>query len=76
MGKNRVHKYENWGKDKFTTDGNEQLFGEYSQYDLNQKFYIELKDNRSIKLTSQFSTSSNINRYDKLNDLKSGNQKY
>jgi len=76
MGKNRVHKYEDWGKDRFTTDGNEQLFGEYSQYDLNQKIYIELKNKRSIKLNSQFSTSSNINRYDKLNDLKNGDQKY
>ena len=75
MGGNRFHSYENWGKDVFTNNGNEQLYGEYNQIDLNQKIHVRLQKNE-ISFNSQFSTTNNINRYDKLNDISNGMPKY
>ncbi len=76
MGKNRMHGYENWGIEEFATDRNEQLYGEYSQYDAIQKMYFPINSKSSLSLNSQFSTTSNINRFDKLNDVSNGNPKY
>lgn len=76
MGKNRLHGYENWGKEEFATDKNKQLYGEYSQYDAIQKIYFPINSRSSLSLNSQFSTTSNINRFDKLNDVSNGGPKY
>ncbi|MAO71524.1 MAG: hypothetical protein CMD02_03320 [Flavobacteriales bacterium] len=76
MGKNRLHGYENWGVEEYATDRNEQLYGEYYQYDAIQKMYFPINSKSSISLNSQFSTTSNINRFDKLNDVSNGNPKY
>ena len=76
MGNSRMHGYENWGIEEFATDRNEQLYGEYSQYDAIQKMYFPINSKSSLSLNSQFSTTSNINRFDKLNDVSNGNPKY
>ena len=76
MGNNRFHGYKNWGKDEFTTSENIQLFSDYSQIDLTQKIYHKISPSSSISLNSQFSTTSDIDRYDKLNDVSNGNPKY
>ena len=76
MGKNRLHGYENWGVEEYATDRNEQLYGEYYQYDAIQKMYFPINSKSSISLNSQFSTTSNINRFDKLNDVSDGSPKY
>ena len=76
MGKNRMHGYEQWGIEEFATDGDEQLYGEYSQYDAIQKMYFPINSKSYLSLNSQFSTTSNINRFDKLNDISNGNPKY
>lgn len=42
----------------------------YKQYDVLQKFKFDSSPNHSIIFNSQFSTSSNISRFDQLNDYK------
>ena len=76
MGSNRFHGYENWGKDEFTTNGNTQLYSDYSQIDLTQKIHHAINNSSSFSINSQFSTTSDIHRYDKLNDVSNGNMKY
>jgi len=60
------------GKDSMMTNKNPnvQLNTGYKQYDILQKFKFDPSPNHSIILNSQFSTSSNINRFDQLNDYK------
>ena len=76
MGSNRFHGYENWGKDEFTTNGNTQLYSDYSQIDLTQKIHHKINNSSSFSINSQFSTTSDIHRYDKLNDVSNGSPKY
>ena len=76
MGSNRFHGYENWGKDEFTTNGNTQLYSDYSQIDLTQKIHHKTNNSSSFSINSQFSTTSDIHRYDKLNDVSNGSPKY
>ena len=76
MGKNRLHGYEDWGIYEFATNGEEQLFGEYNQVDFSQKISLSLNEHSTISSNSQFSTTSNIHRFDKLNDLDEGSPKY
>lgn len=76
MGKFRMHGYEDWGLSNFATNENEQLFGKYSQYDLVQKMRIPINYTSTLRFNTQFSTTSNINRFDKLNDESNGGPKY
>ena len=69
MGSNRFHGYENWGKDEFTTSENTQLYSDYSQIDLTQKIHHKINHSSSFSINSQFSTTTDIHRYDKLNDV-------
>ena len=47
----------------------------WSKYDFIQKLIIQQKAN-TISLNSQFSTTSDISRFDKLNDIEDGIKKY
>jgi hemoglobin/transferrin/lactoferrin receptor protein len=47
---------------------NKQIGSAYSQYDILQKFAFKQNENILHKLNFQYSTSSNINRYDRLNE--------
>ncbi len=76
MGKFRMHGYEDWGLSNFATNENEQLFGKYSQYDLVQKMRIPINYTSTLRFNTQFSTTSKINRFDKLNDESNGGPKY
>ena len=60
------------GKDSMmmNSDPNTQTNTSYRQYDLLQKFKIETSDNHALILNMQYSTSSNISRFDQLNDYK------
>ncbi len=49
---------------------NKQLFTGYQQYDFIQKFSFQLNSNHHIVLNGQYSTSSDISRFDQLNDYK------
>ena len=89
MGKNRLHGYDNWGlksyyvkqfegKDSMVANPNtsEQLSTGYNQTDILSKIIYQPSDKLNFALNIQYSTSSNINRYDKLNEFKNGNLKY
>lgn len=51
---------------------NLQLNTAYSQLDLLQKFYFRMHDKTEYRLNFQYSTSSDISRYDALNEYKNG----
>ena len=89
MGKNRTHGYQDWGivrhkrvfengVDKMITnlDTNTQLNTGYNQLDLLQKIVYNWKKNVTFTLNTQYSTSSNINRYDQLTKYKNNHFKY
>ena len=86
MGKNRSHGFNDWGKvfeysensNNFyaatatvNPDENIQRNTGYNQTDLLQKFFIPLSEKTDLKLNFQYSTSSDIPRFDRL-DEKSG----
>ena len=76
MGKNRKHGFENWGNESVSTNNNEQLKTNYNKYDIIQKTFLKLGKKASLTLNNQYSTSSNISRFDKLNDMINGEKKY
>ncbi len=77
MGENRLHGYENWGKDTFSSKGKEQLFTSYQQADFMHKTHYAINELNSLTLNTQYSISSDISRFDKINDENmNGNQKY
>ena len=76
MGSKRNHGFENWGKEPIITEGNTQKGTAYQQADFFHKTLFKLNNSNFLLFNSQFSTSSNINRFDKLNDIKEGKQKY
>ncbi len=85
MGRKRSHGYENWGKvfhHVLTNNGNDSLIENltptiqnnvgYEQLDITQKILYQPMDNLSFVLNSQLSNSSNISRFDQLNNLTLG----
>jgi hemoglobin/transferrin/lactoferrin receptor protein len=68
MGKTRLHSYQNWGNEAVATNGNEQLFTAYKQADFIHKTDITLSKEMLLSLNTQYSYSSDINRFDMLND--------
>lgn len=88
MGKNRTHGFNNWGKVSYYSENTEDYFTEnptkntdentqkntgYAQTDVLQKIYLPLSKNTDFTLNIQYSTSSNIPRFDRLSELKSQN---
>ena len=86
MGKNRSHGFNDWGKvfefsenstnfyaATVTVNSDESIQRNtgYNQTDLLQKFFIPLSSKTDLKLNFQYSTSSDIPRFDRL-DEKSG----
>ncbi len=82
IGSKRPHGYEDWGK-RFqyvetnaegidaliqNEDTNVLKFTGYNQTDILQKIYFEPSQNLNFSLNLQYSTSSDIPRYDRLND--------
>ncbi|PQJ21922.1 TonB-dependent receptor domain-containing protein [Tenacibaculum sp. SG-28] len=91
MGKNRVHNFSDWGKVPFYSDnmyGNYEEFPTpnsnpniqrntgFTQTDILQKFYIPLAKQTDLKLNIQYSTSSDVPRFDRLTELKDGTLKF
>ncbi len=87
MGKNR--EFPNWGKsfhyvkqinniDSTFINSNAEIQKNtsYKQMDFLQKILFSFTKKIDIIFNFQFSTSSNINRYDKLNEYKNDNLKY
>ena len=76
MGKNRLHGYQEWGAEEHIVSGNEQLRTAYDQFDFIQKIRFNANPYLSFKLNLQYSSSTNINRFDQLNDITDGAPKY
>ena len=72
MGKNRLHGYQQWGKEAHITKGNEQLGTSYEQVDLVQKLRYNINKRLSINMNIQLSSTTDINRFDQLNDISDG----
>lgn len=89
QGYNRNPLYGDWGLRTFyaeRVDGKDSMFANrnwhlqagsgYSQYDLLQKFLIKQNEKVSHVINLQYSTSSNINRYDRLTQMSGGLPRY
>jgi outer membrane receptor protein involved in Fe transport len=91
MGTKRNSRFADWGKQveysnnttKFynpnpviNANPNIQHNAGYHQVDLLQKFIKPLSKNTDLKLNLQYSTSSNIPRFDKLTEYKNGKLKF
>jgi hemoglobin/transferrin/lactoferrin receptor protein len=83
-GKNRSHGFEDFGKVFYYSQNSNGNFNEnptknsnpnllrntgYNQTDILQKFNFALTDNTDLKFNFQYSTSSNIPRFDRLVEL-------
>jgi len=91
MGKIRTHGFEDWGKvykyssntEHFYTDTETdnqnpdvQKNTSYSQLDLLQKLIFKIDKKNELELNLQYSTSSDVPRFDALTDLKKGKLKW
>lgn len=75
MGRNRFHGYKSWGREPIITNDEEQLNTDYTQIHFIHKSKYKLR-NKIILFNTQYARSSNIYRFDKMNDIEGGNQKY
>ena len=86
MGENRVHGFQNWGTHDFYTEYNNfqdtmitnpnpsiQRGVGYNQIDLTNKILFKLNATSKLIINSQFSSSSNLQRLDQLNNLTINN---
>jgi hemoglobin/transferrin/lactoferrin receptor protein len=86
MGKNRTHGFQNWGRHDFYTEFNNfqdtmitnsnpsiQRGVGYNQMDLTNKILFKLNATSKLIINSQFSSSSNLQRLDQLNNLTLNN---
>ena len=84
-GNNRNHGFLNWGKvfyysenvngnynENPTVNSNPNLLRNtgYNQTDVLQKFFVPLSKKTDLKINLQYSTSSNIQRFDRLTEIK------
>ena len=76
MGENRMHGFQNWGNELIITKDNVQRKTNYNQIDFFHKTLFELSPNSFLLFNLNGSSSSNINRFDKLNDIIDGKSKY
>jgi len=91
MGLIRKHGFNNWGKQYIYSDNTDDFFNPnpvinyeldkqrnvgYHQTDVLQKVFIPLKTNSDLIFNLQYSTSSDINRFDKLTERKNNELKY
>jgi hemoglobin/transferrin/lactoferrin receptor protein len=91
MGKKRSHGFTDWGlvpnysenigtnyfeNPTVNSDPTIQRNTGYDQKDVLQKFYIPLSEKTDININLQYSTSSNIPRFDRLSELTSGSLKF
>jgi len=91
MGKNRNHGFDHWGK-VFEYSNNSDTFynpdpvinsspeiqrnSGYNQTDILQKFYIPLSEKTNITFNFQYSTSSDIPRFDSLTERRDGDLRF
>ena len=84
MGNKRNHGFQNWGLNKYVLKNdnfnNNMLLNKnsevqkntsYTQFDFLQKFNLKISESSNLVFNIQHSKSSNIDRYDKLNEFES-----
>jgi len=91
MGTKRSHGFNDWGKQTEYSNNTTHFFNAnpvinsnpniqhnvgYHQMDMMQKFVKPLSEKTNLKVNLQYSTSSNIPRFDKLTEYKNGALKY
>ncbi len=85
MGEWRAHGYENWGLVTHYIDNNNMIENDnpniqvgtgYKQIDILNNTSWRINEEIFIRFNNQFSTTSNIPRYDNLQDWKDGNLKW
>jgi len=91
MGKNRTHNFKDWGLVPYysrntasyytqnptkSIDQNYQMNTGFSQMDILQKFFIPLSKQTELNLNFQYSNSTDVPRFDKLNEYSEGSLKY
>ncbi len=91
MGKNRKHDFENWGKQYFYSDNTDTYYNSnpvenqnpekqknigFKQYDFLQKIFVPLSKEVELLFNMQYSTSSDIPRFDNLMAIDDGTLKY
>ena len=91
MGQRRIHGFADWGLSNLYSENTRDFFKAestpnpdpniqkntgYTQYDLLQKILFQLPQKKQLLLNFQFSTSSDINRFDKLNELRNGQLRF
>ena len=76
MGEQRYHGYTDWGKEAHIVDDNEQLRTAYDQADFIQKIRLDASKYLSYKMNLQVSSTTNLNRFDQLNDFSNGQPKF
>jgi len=91
MGKNRNHGFENWGLQPLISNNTETHYNEssivnpdpekqknvgFKQYDFLQKIVIPLSKKTDLNFNIQYSKSTDIDRFDKLTQLKNNDLKY
>ncbi|MCF6213337.1 MAG: TonB-dependent receptor [Flavobacteriaceae bacterium] len=91
MGSKRSHGFNDWGKQPEYSNNTSQFYNQnpvvntnpqiqhnvgYHQVDVLQKFLKPLSSKTNLKLNLQYSTSSNIPRFDKLTEYKNGALKF
>lgn len=91
MGSRRSHGYGNWGKNNLYSDNSISSYSKfpsvnqnpniqkntgYSQKDFLQKLFFPVSNEVELMFNLQYSRSSNIPRYDRLNEYKDGSLKF
>ncbi|MCK4561603.1 MAG: TonB-dependent receptor plug domain-containing protein, partial [Flavobacteriaceae bacterium] len=91
MGKNRSHDFKDWGKQfeysnntnsfynvnpVLNSDPEKQRNVGFDQTDILQKVFIPFNEKSELIFNMQYSTSSDINRFDKLTEKSDDNLKY
>ena len=90
-GKNRSHGFTDWGRVYNYSENSNGNYSEsptvnsdpdllrntgYNQTDVLQKFFIPLSNTTDLKINLQYSTSSDIPRFDRLTELKDNTLKF
>jgi hemoglobin/transferrin/lactoferrin receptor protein len=90
-GSKRSHGFKDWGKVFYYSENTHNNYSEtpsvnphpellkntgYHQTDFLQKFFIPLSTNTDLKINLQYSTSSDIPRFDRLTEFKNNSLKF
>ena len=91
MGTLRLHGYKDWGIVEYFSDNNEHYYNDverenpdlsvqpntgYKQYDFFNKTVVQTGPNATLTFDTQYHTTSNIPRFDKLTETKNGHLKF